>query len=303
MWCNISYEKEMNKKELKDIFNKMKDSDETALEQLYQKYGNLVYGIAFGILKNKEDSEDTVQNVFCKLYKMDKEKLPSDKEACWLYTLSKNEAISLYRRKNEDVDLDSIYEIEENNNEIDKSIDILEFNRLINSLNEKEKQLISLKILSELSFDEIAKFLNEPVGTIKWRYYKSLHSLKLLFSNLCMFIITFVIGIKALHMKTKVSQTETENKADSEVNPITNNMTDETKKSELQESLKDETNINNEVINETHEEIHVIPNETEQINYGGIGILSISMIFLILTIFFTIIFKKYQLKRKNKTSK
>lgn len=293
----------MNKKELKDIFNKMKDSDETALEQLYQKYGNLVYGIAFGILKNKEDSEDTVQNVFCKLYKMDKEKLPSDKEACWLYTLSKNEAISLYRRKNEDVDLDSIYEIEENNNEIDKSIDILEFNRLINSLNEKEKQIISLKILSELSFDEIAKFLNEPVGTIKWRYYKSLHSLKLLFSNLCMFIITFVIGIKALHMKTKVSQTETENKADSEVNTITNNTTYETKKSELQESLKDETNINNEVINETHEEIHVIPNETEQINYGGIGILSISMIFLILTIFFTIIFKKYQLKRKNKTSK
>ena len=293
----------MNKKELKDIFNEMKDSDETALEQLYQKYGNLVYGIAFGILRNKEDSEDTVQNVFCKLYKMDKEKLPSDKEACWLYTLSKNEAISLYRRKNEDVDLDSIYEIEENNNEIDKSIDILEFNRLINSLNEKEKQIISLKILSELSFDEIAKFLNEPVGTIKWRYYKSLHSLKLLFSNLCMFIITFVIGIKALHMKTKVSQTETENKADSEVNTITNITTYETKKSELQESLKDETNINNEVINETHEEIHVIPNETEQINYGGIGILSISMIFLILTIFFTIIFKKYQLKRKNKTSK
>ena len=293
----------MNKKELKDIFNKMKDSDETALEQLYQKYGNLVYGIAFGILKNKEDSEDTVQNVFCKLYKMDKEKLPSDKEACWLYTLSKNEAISLYRRKNEDVDLDSIYEIEENNNEIDKSIDILEFNRLINSLNEKEKQIISLKILSELSFDEIAKFLNEPVGTIKWRYYKSLHSLKLLFSNLGMFIITFAIGIKALNMKTKVSQTETENKADSEVNTITNNTTYETKKSELQESLKDETNINNEVINETHEEIHVIPNENEQINYGGIGILSISMIFLILTIFFTIIFKKYQLKRKNKTSK
>lgn len=293
----------MNKKELKDIFNKMKDSDETALEQLYQKYGNLVYGIAFGILKNKEDSEDAVQNVFCKLYKMDKEKLPSDKEACWLYTLSKNEAISLYRRKNEDVDLDSIYEIEENNNEIDKSIDILEFNRLINSLNEKEKQIISLKILSELSFDEIAKFLNEPVGTIKWRYYKSLHSLKLLFSNLGMFIITFAIGIKALNMKTKVSQAETEDNTNSEVNPITNNMTDETKKSELQESLKDETNINNEVINETHEEIHVIPNETEQINYGGIGILSISMIFLILTIFFTIIFKKYQLKRKNKTSK
>jgi len=44
----------------------------------------VIYGIAFSILKNKEDSEDVVQIVFSKLYVLDKEKLPKEKEATWL---------------------------------------------------------------------------------------------------------------------------------------------------------------------------------------------------------------------------
>lgn len=293
----------MNKNELKKLFIEIKLDNKTSFEQLYQKYSSLVYGIAFSILKNKEDSEDVVQNVFSKLYKMNKEKLPSDKETSWLYTLSKNEAISLYRKKNENLVLDNMYEIEENNNEIDESIDILEFNRLISTLNEKEKQIISLKIISNLSFDEIAKLLGEPTGTIKWRYYKSLHSLKLLFSNLGMFIITFVVGIKVLFQKNKSSQIEQEVKEESQIQPSKNNTIDETTKSELQKSLENKENIKDETQNETTEEISIPSQPTTQINYNGVYILSISLIFLILTFFFAIILKKYQLKLKTKTSK
>lgn len=293
----------MNKNELKKLFIEIKLDNKTSFEQLYQKYSSLVYGIAFSILKNKEDSEDVVQNVFSKLYKMNKEKLPSDKETSWLYTLSKNEAISLYRKKNENLVLDNMYEIEENNNEIDESIDILEFNRLISTLNEKEKQIISLKIISNLSFDEIAKLLGEPTGTIKWRYYKSLHSLKLLFSNLGMFIITFVVGIKVLFQKNKSSQIEQEVKEESQIQPSKNNTIDETTKSELQKSLENKENIKDETLNETTEEISIPSQPTTQINYNGVYILSISLIFLILTFFFAIILKKYQLKLKTKTSK
>ena len=110
----------------------------------------------------------------------------------------KNETISFLRKKNNDINLESIYEIEDKDNEINNIIDQVEFNRLISGLNDKEKQIISLKILANLSFDEIGKLLNEPTGTIKWRYYKSIHTLKILLSNLGMFIVTFVIGIKAL---------------------------------------------------------------------------------------------------------
>ena len=81
-------------KELNELFIELKDNNKIAFEKLYTKYNKLVYGVAFSILKNKEDSEDVVQIVFSKLYKIDKNKLPSNKEASWLYTLTKNETIS-----------------------------------------------------------------------------------------------------------------------------------------------------------------------------------------------------------------
>ena len=294
-------------KELNELFIELKHNNKIAFEKLYTKYNKLVYGIAFSILKNKENSEDVVQIVFSKLYKIDKNKLPSNKEASWLYTLTKNETISFLRKKNNDINLESIYEIEDKDNEINNIIDQVEFNRLISGLNDKEKQIISLKILANLSFDEIGKLLNEPTGTIKWRYYKSIHTLKILLSNLGMFIVTFVIGIKTLFNKKISNKIEQEEIIeDSQIEQNQENLEDEATKSEIQESLKDETNNDiNESQNEGIKEEIGIPEQpnTEQINYYGVGILSISSIFLIITITFTIIFVKYQLKRNKKTSK
>lgn len=297
----------IDEKELNELFIELKHNNKIAFEKLYAKYNKLVYGVAFSILKNKEDSEDIVQIVFSKLYKIDKNKLPSNKEASWLYTLTKNETISFLRKKNNDINLESIYEIEDKDNEINNIIDQVEFNRLISGLNDKEKQIISLKILANLSFDEIGKLLNEPTGTIKWRYYKSIHTLKILLSNLGMFIVTFVIGIKTLFNKKISNKIEQEEIIeDSQIEQNQENLEDEATKSEIQESIKDETNNDiNESQNEGIKEEIGIPEQpnTKQINYYGVGILSISSIFLIITITFTIIFVKYQLKKNKKTSK
>lgn len=294
----------MNKieeKELKQLFVEIKNDNKVAFEKFYLKYKNLVYGIAFSILKNEADAEDMVQIVFTKIFEMEKSKLPNNKEACWIYSLTKNETISLLRRKKKNIDLENIYEIEDSNNEINKIIDKNTYNNLISKLNDKEKEIVSLKILAKLSFNEIGQVLNEPVGTIKWRYYKSIHTLKILLSNLGMFIIMFVIGLKTLSNNKKSSDSaETIIKDES----ITQNITNQAGASE---SLEQETDNNFDSI-AGDEEKNIIEEETiiiddhqeDNTNYFGIGILSISVIFLIITIIFLI---KYQLKFKKKTSK
>ena len=170
----------------------------------------MVYGIAFSILKNKEDAEDIMQIVFAKIQELDKTKLPEDKEMTWLYTLTKNETLNYLKKKKGELSLDTIYEIENKNNEIDEKIDYIEFNRLIRKLNKKEQEIISLKIISNFSFQEISELLNEPVGTVKWRYYKSLRSLKAMLGSLAMFVMTFTIGIKALFTNRKTGEKQQE---------------------------------------------------------------------------------------------
>ncbi len=296
----------INVRELKELFIEIKYGNKIAFEKLYNNYNKLIYSIAYSILKNKQDAEDVVQIVFEKLYLIDKEKLPNRNESSWLYSITKNETINYLKRNKNNIDLDSIYNIEDDNNEINKIIDQDNYNRLISKLNNKEKEIISLKIISNLSFEEIGKLLKEPTGTIKWRYYKAVNTLKILLSNLGMFIITFVIGIKTLFNK-KVSDKVEQDKT------IGNNTTEQTGENTNAETKKGQENLKDEVKSdasesqdkETRNEINIVsqPTNTEIINNSGVCILSISFIFLIITIIFSIILAKYQLKLRKKLSK
>ena len=233
----------MNSEEITDIFKEIK-KDNKGLEDLYRIYHKKVYGIAFSIVKNKEDAEDIMQIVFAKIQELDKTKLPSNKEMTWLYTLTKNETLNYLKKKKGEVSLDTIYEIENKNNEIDKKIDHIEFNRLISKLNEKEQEIISLKILSDFSFQEISELLNEPIGTVKWRYYKSLHSIKRMLGSLAMFIITFVIGTKTIltNVKTHKEQQDTIQEED--------NLNTTEQEETQNETRQDTNNTNNQELQE-----------------------------------------------------
>ena len=93
---------QINKEKLHTIFTNLKQSNKN-FEEFYKNYYNLIYKISFYIIKNKEQAEDISQNVFIKIYNMPKEKIPTEGEASWLYTVTKNETINYIKaQKNED---------------------------------------------------------------------------------------------------------------------------------------------------------------------------------------------------------
>ena len=284
----------INVKELKNLFAKIKNNNNTAFEEFYTKYNKLIYKIAFSILKNKSDAEDVMQLVFEKIYSMDKENLPTKNETSWIYSVTKNETLNYFKSNRNNINLDDIYEIEDNNHEISKIIDQENYNRLISKLNDNEKEIISLKIISNFSFEEIGKILNMPTGTVKWRYYKAINTLKLLLSNLTMFIISFISSIYALKSTKKIiSPIQEENVIENIVIAADENQKQQYEKSEnTQQNSQEE--INTTIIEETNE---------NEVNYPAIGLMGISTVFLMLTIIFSIIFAKYQLKLKKNLSK
>lgn len=307
----------IDEEELNKIFIEIKKGNNNAFEKLYNKYNKLVEGVAFSILKNRQDAEDITQSVFTKIYEIDRNKLPSIKEASWLYTTTKNETLTFLRKRNNNLTLDNIYDIEDTNNEINKIINKDSYNRLIGKLNNKEKEIISLKILANLSFDEISKVLNEPTGTIKWRYYKSINSIKILIANLAMLVVTLTIGIRAMFQnkntdiaKIEILDKEISNESNSSSETeisIKENYSQSSSSSSDNTNLKEQNNtmLDIETNNTTYEQ-EVISNSSIQneekpmINNVEIRILSISFLILIIL---TIFLLKNQLKKKKKTSK
>lgn len=298
----------INENELEKLFIEIKKNNKSEFEEFYLKYNKLILGVAFSIVKNKIDAEDIVQIVFTKIYALEKEKLPNEKYASWLYSLAKNETISFLRAKHNNVSLEDIYELENKENEIDKIIEQDRYKKIISKLNNKEQEIVSLKILSKFSFNEISKMLNIPAGTVKWRYYKALHTLEFLIGNICMFILTFIMGLKAIFIKDKVApkQEQLENEQLNQKVDI-NRVNDYTEDKKMEEQKNDNSQIIKNDIAENSIKNEIVINEEPKININNqnlsLIILGISGIFLICTISFLSFFIKYQLKGKNKTSK
>ena len=190
----------VNKKELHQLFINIKQNKNN-FNEFYEKSNNLVYSIAFSILKNKDDSEDVMQKVFIKIWNINKDCLPSCNEATWLYSVTKNETLNYIRRKKPTLTLDDIYSIGYEASEINTIIEKDVFNKLIHNLNETDKEIISLRILGNLSFKEISQVLNMPIGTIQWKYYKNIKTLRTLVNNLSLLIIISSLFIKSLFNK------------------------------------------------------------------------------------------------------
>lgn len=302
----------INDKELEKIFCNIKQNKIQGIEELYNKYKKIVYGIAFTISKNQEDSEDIMQMTFAKIYEMENCKLPTNNYASWLYSTTKNETINYIKKKKNNVSLDKIYEISDDNNELNKVFDNIEFNRLISKLNDKEKEIISLKILSDFSFEEIGKLLNEPTGTVKWRYYKSICSLRAILGNLAMFVVSFAIGIKTLLSKKKsediTQQEDTTNSTTSDENIFQDKSECDKSENTQEESTKQDINTGNTNTNITQDtntdvQENTIHEEQPSNNYKqhiGYSFLGISIIFLLISLYF---FIRYQLRHLRKLAK
>ena len=279
--------KSINKQELHKLFAELKtNKQEDVFNELYNKCGNLVYKIAFSILKNKENSEDIKQIVFLKIWKINKEILPDKNEASWLYAVTKNEAITFLKKQKNTINIDEIYYISDECDNIFNVEDKESYNKIISALDKREQEIVSLRVISNLSFRQISQILGKPIGTVQWRYYKAVHSLKILLSNLSMFIISVTIfASRILKKKENIPQTTIKNEV-TENNEITSDTVyDNTKKNDTTETtaIKEDANI--------------------QLDNYDIGILGISGLFLVLTIIFGIIYKNHQQKARKKKSK
>ena len=115
-----------------------------------------------------------------------------------------------------------------------------------------------------------------------------------------MFFVSFISSIIFFKNGAKKSDTVKEDVCDTEDN---NFIEDEEIKREPTEENKENiiSDENEEQIQEN--QIIILGQDVNNINYMGIGFMGISSVFFITTIIFSIIFAKHQLKRRKKLSK
>jgi RNA polymerase sigma factor (sigma-70 family) len=159
-------------------------SDESALAELYDRFGRVAYGLALRIVRDEKLAEDAVQEGFLAAWRNADRFMPERaKASTWLLTLVHRRAVDLVRRENRrraDALTEGVEPVSAGSVEDDAW---LRFERervqaALRKLPDQQREALELAYYGGFSQSELAERLGLPVGTIKSRMFTGLARLR-----------------------------------------------------------------------------------------------------------------------------
>lgn len=182
MYCNKTPLK--TGKSITELLILLQKGDRVAFYLIYEGYSKRLYGFVLRFLKQKEDAEEIVQEVFIKIWESkNKIDIFSSFES-YIFTIAYNATISLLRKRiTENKYLEHLKSIQfENTPEIIEEIHYRQLNEkvqlLLDKLTPRQKEIFQLSREEGLSHNEISEKLNISVLTVKKHISNTLSFLK-----------------------------------------------------------------------------------------------------------------------------
>ena len=178
------------------LVRKFREGQEEAFDALVRKHQQRVFNTAFHILRNYEDANEIAQDTFVKVYQHLKDFRGDAAFTTWAYqivtNLSRNRIRYNERRhKNDSVSIDGSNNSEDGPPPLqladpaqtpDKEAAVSEQARTIteamNRLSEAHREILTLRALQELSYEEISEALDCSLGTVKSRIARAREELQ-----------------------------------------------------------------------------------------------------------------------------
>ena len=187
-----------NKKQDAELIERFTSGDESAFEALVNTHSGKAYQISFGLIGNKLDAEEVVQDAFVKVYKNLTKFRGDSSFTTWLYRIvtnlsrnkyhwhrrrGRNVNVSISNNFGSDNEVQSDMEIPDNKLEPSRALENKETGmklvEAIKKLPEKLKEVIILRHIEDMSYAGIADLLKCELGTVKSRLARAREALKL----------------------------------------------------------------------------------------------------------------------------
>jgi len=151
-----------------------------------------MYNFAYRLTYDEDDSKDLVQDTYLKAFRFIESFQKGTNAKAWLFRILKNSFINEFRKKSKEPAKIDYQEVESfyNSGEVDKSIttDLRvetvkemmgdEVSNALNSLDIDFRTVIILCDLDGFKYDEMAKILDIPIGTVRSRLHRARNLLR-----------------------------------------------------------------------------------------------------------------------------
>lgn len=182
----------MRKIDERQIIQKAAAGNSFAFEQLVQKYQSQVYRLCFRMTGNPEDAADLTQEAFLKAWNHLASFQFEAAFSTWLYRLTSNACLDFLRSAKRRTHVSMTMENEEGE---EQALEVMDPQPLpeetaiqreqqalvrhaIGQLEPEQRQILTLRVVNDLSYTEIAKIMCLKEGTVKSRLSRAREALR-----------------------------------------------------------------------------------------------------------------------------
>lgn len=176
---------------------KFQQDDVQAFNEIVLRYKDKLVNFLFRYTGSRDESEDLAQDTFLKLYRSKHLYREIAKFSTWFYTIAINIAKTNLRKKSRynsisisdfDPENDKDFDLTADVQLPDESANAMTENeyiqKAINQLSDKFKEVIIMRDVEDLEYEEIAKITGLPLGTVKSRINRGREKLKEMLSGI-----------------------------------------------------------------------------------------------------------------------
>ena len=178
--------------------SRISSGDTEGLHEIYNEYLPMIFHTMCSYSRCREDAEDLTSDFFLKLCGLAGSYRPGNGHRAWLITIARNLAKDYLRKQNREISLTD-YTGASDTGGSTSDIDIpgpaengenafspvesavvssLTLEEALEKLTPAEREILSMHIVGELRFQEIAKVLEKPLSTVTSCYYSAINRLR-----------------------------------------------------------------------------------------------------------------------------
>ena len=178
-------------RELEDekLLHLIAKGDRSALEVLYNRYSGGIYSLAHHLLQEQGAAEEVTQDTFFNVWRRASSyNVKRGKVSGWLYSIGHHRIIDELRKRRRQESMIYVPDVEAVHRQEDESADPNEYaaqrmqgsriRKALEALRPELKSVVVLAYYGGLTQTEIAKKLNQPLGTVKTRTRLALKALR-----------------------------------------------------------------------------------------------------------------------------
>ena len=165
---------------LQNLIIESKKGNHLAQIQIYDKYYQAMYNVAYRYLRNSEDAKDAMQEAFLKAFSNLNAFEERKTFGAWLKRIVINQSLDVLKKKKIELIYDDHYYVEAIDDivEVDFVITRDHVINAINGLSEKYALILNLYLIEGYDHVEISDILNIPVKTSRIQLYRGKKLLK-----------------------------------------------------------------------------------------------------------------------------